>query len=753
MIRCVNITCDGSYSKPFSQLKRVHTALSLPLKSGSKSALVFVPSNRIWIDTQTTAAYTRCFHSATAPIRSFAATQSESNPSYHISSFNQPALDQNTSHSVNTLKDESTLETPVYENSSEDIDRLNLGPDRYRYSKSSTPTHHIDLKSKSTMNLITDIHTKDRNALNYQHKYSDISQLVSGESALSLVNSVQDASIDLNGMLSDEQQEIMDLVEAGENVYFSGKAGSGKTQLIRHIVTKMRLKGFTVAVTAPTGIAASLIGGRTLHSFIGLKSNFVLHHDYKNMIRYARLNKYSLESFTKTDLWILDEASMVSPGLFTTLDKVFRTLRNRPDEPFGGIQIALCGDFFQLPPIVKNIRPNRRSAEETYKQDTSFIQDALAFSQSSKFISTLRQASKVLESDADAPQTNKQKVLPRFNSRFGEIDHHTQYLFDSPSWQDLVRYGMAQRQLTMSFRQRDATFVSFLDDIRHGIWSNTHFDYLEPYTQTKFEDDGIEPMLLSVYRSDAERHNWKKLCELKTKVYFYDSIDVLDLPKRTKSGYAGAVTPIPLNTTSMQLIMDREFDLFQPNRTLPLRVGAQVVLLRNINVAEGLVNGTCGVVIDFRLVFDELQQQQILLPVVLFLRHNREPQAFIVGYCEFSSKIDHQTLLTQNGGAAFSRDSSVLNQAEAEVSVPMPQLRRIQLPLKLAWAMTIHKAQGLTLDRVEIDIRRSFAPGQGYVALSRVRSLSGLKVRCFGYQSIMVSSRVLKEFGQFPRSG
>ncbi|KAH6574260.1 hypothetical protein BASA61_007173 [Batrachochytrium salamandrivorans] len=629
--------------------------------------------------------------------------------------------------------------------------RLEEGPAQHRYSERSAPsvtTHPISIATQELSGRYNQ--PKHADIPNYEGPL--ISEIVSGASFISQLNSMQTPGIDLNFQLSPEQKEIMDIIEEGGSIYFTGKAGSGKTQLIRHIAAKMRLTGHTVSITAPTGIAASLIGGKTLHSFLGI-NGLTSEPSIQKIVQRIRLEEPRSNKYMLTDLFILDEASMISASLFTTLDQVFRQVRGRLDEPFGGVQIVLTGDFFQLPPIEsKPAVSSRDASRELLLNDPSLMDDLRTFSKSSRLVDAMRfkECSKAsMATTGSDVGGDSSGVSSPVSTYFGGVDHHSSFLFDSPSWGDLIQGGMHKRELSVSFRQKDELFVALLDDIRYGICSQKHWEFLSPYLHTTFPEDGIEPMMLSVFRRDADAHNWAQLRKLKTPVVFFDAVDLSILPKRQGRSYPGAVISGDIDADIMRSAINREFDQFQADRVLPLRVGAQVVLLRNINVAEGLVNGTCGIVVDFKTAFDELLQRNVILPVVLFAPHGREPRSFLVGNCQFSSHVSDLDIKEGNGDPCNEEDSDNNENAPSPL---IPRIKRVQLPLKLAWAMTIHKAQGMTLDRVDIDVSKSFAPGQGYVALSRVRDLSGLRIRHFGDRSVVVSSKVLREFSGMVRS-
>ena len=158
-------------------------------------------------------------------------------------------------------------------------------------------------------------------------------------------------------------------------------------------------------------------------------------------------------------------------------------------------------------------------------------------------------------------------------------------------------------------------------------------------------------------------------------------------------------------------ITDYEFNSFQADRLLHLKRDAQVILLRNLSVSQNLVNGTKGIVVGFAdNVYDACLGRYATLPIIKFLNGSTH----IIGFADFTSP--------------FKSD---------EVS-----LVRKQIPLKLGWAMTVHRSQGMTLERVDIDLERAFAPGHAYVAFSRVKSLNGLNLKSFGRESVIRNQKV-----------
>ena len=158
-------------------------------------------------------------------------------------------------------------------------------------------------------------------------------------------------------------------------------------------------------------------------------------------------------------------------------------------------------------------------------------------------------------------------------------------------------------------------------------------------------------------------------------------------------------------------MIDAHFNSFQPDRVLYLKRLAQVILIRNLSLEDKLVNGSKGFIVDFVDVYDPLSGRILSLPLVQFANGSQH----VIGYVEFTVPL----------------------------KVEDAYLVRRQLPLKLGWALTVHKSQGMTLERVDIDIHRAFAPGHAYVAISRVKHLSGLNLLNFSRKSLIPNRKVL----------
>lgn len=371
----------------------------------------------------------------------------------------------------------------------------------------------------------------------------------------------------------------------GQSVFLTGAPGAGKTYVLNQFIREATRQGKNVAVTASTGIAATHIGGTTIHSWSGLGiKDFLTDWDRERLQSTERLVK----RYNAADVLVIDEISMLHGKRLDMVNEVAKLLR-KSDKPFGGIQVVLVGDLFQLPPI----------------------------------------------------------------SRGGEM---VDFAHLSAAWDELspkICYITEQHRVG----QGDA-LLDLLQAMRRGDVNELHEAALQERLREQRPGDLVVTRLYS-HNMDVDSINQKHLKEIEHdgKVY-----------QMQTSGQA------PKIETLVKSVLAPE--------TLELKTGAEVMFVAN-NFPLGFVNGTRGRVIDF---VDNL-------PVVA-LANGKE------------IKVERHSWKLEEDG-----------KTRAEVA---------QLPLRLAWAITIHKSQGMSLDAAEIDLSRSFTPGMGYVALSRVRSMDGV---------------------------
>jgi ATP-dependent DNA helicase PIF1 len=433
--------------------------------------------------------------------------------------------------------------------------------------------------------------------------------------------------------LSEEQLLALKEYSEGKNIFLTGPGGSGKSELIRRMVSASQTKGKQVQVCALTGCASVLLNckAKTIHSWsgIGLASGFS-----DSIVKKVYQNKFKSSGWKKIDILIIDEVSMMSVKVFDILDSIGKCVRKQQDKPFGGIQVVFSGDFYQLPPVGN-------------KED---------------------------------PET-------------------MEFCFESKLWKSTFQSII---QLKTIFRQTDVDYTKILNQIRIGKLYKSGFELLtkqvgKPFPLTD-EATGIlfKPTILLPRRKDADLINIRELNKLSGDSIIYKLKQATDLVISEKD----KKNMIEVNSS------DKDFELkylennIIADSELILKKGAQVMCITNMDMdgVEQIVNGSQGVVIDFVGG----------LPLVKF---NNGPTRTIGHHVWLSEKI--------------------------------PGLGVKQIPLIHAWAITIHKAQGVSLDMAQIDAGSNiFECGQTYVALSRVKSLSGLYLTAFDPLKIKVNKKV-----------
>ncbi|XP_075280839.1 ATP-dependent DNA helicase PIF1 [Opisthocomus hoazin] len=410
--------------------------------------------------------------------------------------------------------------------------------------------------------------------------------------------------------LSAEQEAVLGAVRSGKSVFFTGCAGTGKSFLLKKIAGSLPPK--STYATASTGVAACHIGGTTLHAFAGIGSGKA---PLEQCIQLAE-RPGARRHWLACQHLIIDEISMVDGQFFDRLEAVARAVRKR-DEPFGGIQLIICGDFLQLPPVCK-------------------------------------------------------------------ANEETKFCFQAKSWRKCIHINM---ELTEVRRQTDKTFVSLLSAVRLGRCTEEVSRLLMQAAANRSERDGILATRLCTHKDDVEVTNERRLQQLSGEVHAFEALD---------------------SDPMLVKLIDAQCPV---GGRVELKLGAQVMLAKNLDVSQGLVNGARGVVVGF-------ESEQKGLPKVRFL-------------CGITQVIKMEKWVFKGASGVH--------------------LSRQQLPLKLAWAISIHKSQGMSLDCVEISLSRVFECGQAYVALSRARSLAGLRVLDFDPKVVRADPSVLQFYRQLRR--
>ncbi|OGE80798.1 MAG: hypothetical protein A3H72_00210 [Candidatus Doudnabacteria bacterium RIFCSPLOWO2_02_FULL_48_8] len=416
------------------------------------------------------------------------------------------------------------------------------------------------------------------------------------------------------------QAQALNILKTGANVFLTGEPGSGKTYLVNQYVSYLRQRKIEPAITASTGIAATHIGGTTVHSWSGIGIKTFL--DRYELDRLSG-NRYVFERVNRAKVLIIDEVSMLSAQTLSLVDAVCREIK-RNQEPFGGLQIILVGDFFQLPPV--------QSADE-----------------------------------------QQPRLLQGLFDRFA---------YKSQAW---PAAKLAVCYLTEQYRQEDLDFLTILSAIRGNKFNNdgSHLQHLEGRIVQADNHPQNIPKLFS-HNADVDRVNEEKLNQL---------------PGQPRT-FAMRQKGRP------KLVEVLKRTCLSPERLI-LKPKAAVMFTKN-NPREGFVNGTLGLVAGF--------DSQSGYPIV----KTHTGQKIHVEPMDWTVEDNGRVLATIT-----------------------------QLPLRLAWAITVHKSQGMSLDAAVMDLRAVFEFGQGYVALSRVRSLAGLHLLGWNERTFEVHPEILEADQEF----
>ena len=401
-----------------------------------------------------------------------------------------------------------------------------------------------------------------------------------------------------------KQNTALNILKSGKNVFITGSAGTGKTYLLNQYTQYLKERRVYPTIVAPTGIAASHLGGQTIHSFFSLGIRESIDEGY---VEFLMDKKYLKTRFSKLRLLIIDEVSMVSPELFSSMDLILRGFKGI-DAPFGGVQMVISGDFFQLPPVSKERKEKR-------------------------------------------------------------------FAWQSPAWKALE---LQTCYLQEKFRQDDARLIQILDDIRVGSISESSEKLLAERHEKELTSH-FTPTKLYTHNVDVDRINLAELEKLPgtAKLFIYES-------------------------KGSQKNIEKIFKSSLVLEELALKKGAVVIFIKN-NTEEGYVNGTTGTVESF-------------------------------------SPIDNMPIVRTTEGKKIKLDLEdwSLENDSGKVTATVSQV-----PLRLAWAITIHKSQGMTLDAAEIDLSKTFETGQGYVALSRIRNIEGLRLMGLNTMALRVDPLIL----------
>lgn len=402
------------------------------------------------------------------------------------------------------------------------------------------------------------------------------------------------------------QDEALNLIKMGKNVFLTGAPGSGKTYLLNKYIDYLKEHNVKVAVTASTGIAATHLQGVTIHSWSGIGIKDSLNEQDLEKIETSRSIK---RNYKNTKTLIIDEISMLHKHQLDMIDTIARHILN-PDKPFGGLQVILCGDFFQLPPV-----------------------------------SSLSSANEV------------------------------QFAFEGQAWQNgdfHVCY------LTEQHRQSDDPILEILKDIRSG----TTGEHTKIPLRTRYKKEPVG--------------------STKATRLYSRNINVDAINNRELNNIKADEKIFNMTTYGFSVLVDGLKRSCLAPEQLKLKIGAEVMFIKN-EPAGHYVNGTRGIVVGFNKIEN--------WPVV--------------------KTYDNKIITAYPEEWKYEEDGII-------------RATLTQIPLRLAWAITIHKSQGMTLDAAEMDLGDVFELGMGYVALSRVRSLNGLKLMNLNELALKVHPKILQ---------
>lgn len=507
------------------------------------------------------------------------------------------------------------------------------------------------------------------------------------------------------------QRHAVDLVNEGRNVFLTGPPGTGKSFTLGEIVRALEDKhgSDSVLKTAPTGAAALLIQGQTIQSSPGpgIPSGTV--QQFRAM---AKANRWA-----KVKALVVDEVSMLDAEFF---EWYIECLPKK-------LQIVLCGDFFQLPPVGAGRSPDRMSSKDDLaryvveaRQDGADFKDA-----------SMERVKAMAEHFCPAKEDGGWKT-PWESTPFGLAECKGKYIFQTFAFYDL---HLAIVQLTQVYRTTDTILLQAQRAIREGDVSHHAVRKLVETTARPLEEvDGVRAT---------------RILPLKRDVAEINAYELSLLDPSTRVQYASYDTTVPRSNSAAWVKESLDKDAFfrsecPVGETMELRVGAQVMLLRNEAREFGtLVNGSRGVVVGFAL----------------------RPLSYEGGHFSLDDedKKDDDEEETPPGSFSFSKDDDdseirfpVVRFSDGESRLVLPhdfrkvvygkgECIRKQLPLGLAWGVTVHKTQGASLDRAVVDLNGTFAEGQAYVGISRARTLEGLEIRNFS-ESAVKTDPLIREF-------
>ncbi len=412
------------------------------------------------------------------------------------------------------------------------------------------------------------------------------------------------------------------VTHTSRNIFLTGKAGTGKTTFLKYIRKHCNKK---MVVLAPTGVAAINAEGMTIHSFFQLPFGIFLPayptpwgnsapeqniYNKKQLLGKMRINAEKKDLMRALELLVVDEISMVRADIIDAMDAVLRQVRKKYDIPFGGVQLLLIGDLFQLPPVLKN---------------------------------------------------QEQQIFRQF--------YHSPFFFDALVFKEIA---LVYIELEKVYRQQDIQFIELLNSIRSGDCTGEQLQLLQtnyqPPVPYKPEDGYI---VLTTHNNKADVINNKELQSLPARSYDFEAVIKGDFPEHT----------------------------YPADKCITLKEGARIIFIKNDKeYPRRYYNGKIGVV---EHIEDRGDEEKIMI------RFPGEEELLQLEQEKWSNIRYH-----------YNASADEIEEEELGSFT--------QYPVRLAWAITIHKSQGLSFDKAIVDVGEAFAPGQVYVALSRLTNREGL---------------------------
>ncbi len=421
----------------------------------------------------------------------------------------------------------------------------------------------------------------------------------------------------------DTYTKILNLLKRGDNVFLTGFAGTGKSYILNKLKEKFKKE---LTITSTTGIAAVNVKGQTLHSWAGVG---LCRNPVSKTVEKIRGRVSTLRQIINCKILAIDEISMLNIETFEYVNEVLKEIREN-NEPFGGIQVLLIGDFFQLPPV----------DEESIER---------------------------------------------------------KYCFDSPLWEEL---NLKNVVLKKNYRQNEEDFITALAHMRTNC---LEVEDVELLNRRNVDLDTSETDMLHIFstNNEANQYNLAKFNRIEEPVRILEAQDsVLRGNKHVYEDF----------TESEKYILEIFSKNCRAEKEIALKLGAKVMLLVNMDFNKGLINGACGTIMGFN-------ENSITI--------------------KFDNGVEAN--IPKNKFEYYYNDRVVAE--------------RMQYPLKLAYGITIHKSQGMTLDKLVVDCSRIFERGQAYVAMSRVKSLEGLYLKNFEPQKVLVDSHVAEFYQNIEEVG